>query len=417
MAPALGKQVMALGLPGVALQREYRRYYPLGEVAAHVVGFTNIDDIGQEGLELAYNDWLRGTPGGKRVIKDRLGRIVEDVESISEPRPGKNLTLSIDRRIQYLAYRELKRAVQRHHARSGTAVVLDARTGEVLAMVNQPSYNPNNRRDLDSSALRNRAATDVFEPGSTIKPFTIAAALESGKYTPTTPVDASPGWYRVGGGTVRDVHNYGHIDVTTVITKSSNVGASRIALSLPSQTLWKMFSRVGLGQTTASGFPGESSGLLTHYSTWHPLDHATMAFGYGLSVTALQLAHAYTALAADGMLRPISFLRQDPHTAGKGTRVMSAQTARAVRKMMETVVAPGGTAPKAQVAGYRVAGKTGTVKKVGAHGYTERPLSGGLRRHCPGKRAAPGDGGQDRRAARAVNTTAAWWRRRCSSGS
>ncbi len=366
--PDVAAQIAALDVPGVFLQREYRRYYPAGEVASHVVGMTDIDDRGQEGVELAFNDWLSGQPGAKRVIKDRLGRIVEDVESIRPTRPGKDLTLSLDRRLQYLAYRELKSAVQEHNARSGSVVVLDVRTGEVLAMVNQPSYNANNRRRMRSGQYRrNRAVTDVFEPGSTIKPFTIAAALESGKYHPNTPVDCSPGYLHVGRNLVRDVHNYGPLDVTGVITHSSNVGASKIALSIEPERMWSMFSRVGFGTLTASGFPGESGGLLTHYHRWHDIERATLSFGYGLSVTPLQLTQAYATIADGGILRPVSFLRRDKAPAGQ--RVMSAKIADQVRAMLETVVSAEGTGTRAEVAGYRVAGKTGTVHKVGAGGY------------------------------------------------
>lgn len=370
VTPSVAERVLALAIPGVASQREYRRYYPNGEVAAHVIGFTNVDDIGQEGLELAYNDWLRGTPGGKRVIKDRLGRIVENLGSISEPHPGKDLVLSIDQRIQYLAYRELKSAVHRHRAKSGSAVILDARSGEVLAMVNQPSFNPNNRNG-DRAGYRNRAVTDLFEPGSSVKPFTIAAALESGRYTPDTIVDTAPGRFRVTGGTVRDTRNYGRIDVTTVLTKSSNVGASKIAMALEPEQLWQVFDAVGLGRSTMSGFPGERPGRLTHASRWRPIERATHAFGYGLSVTALQLAQAYAVLAADGVQRPISFVRLDPAQYPAGHRALGADTARVVRGMLETVVQDGGTGTRARVPGYTVAGKTGTVKKVGPDGYSE----------------------------------------------
>lgn len=371
VTPETARKVLALNIPGVATQREYRRYYPVGEVAAHVIGFTNIDDVGQEGLELAYNEWLRGTPGGKRVIKDRLGRVVENLGSISEPHPGKDLVLSLDQRIQYLAYRELKSAVRRHRALSGSAVVLDARTGEVLAMVNQPAFNPNNRSGLQAGAQRNRAVTDLFEPGSSVKPFTVAAALESGGYGANTAIDTGPGYLRVAGGTVRDIRNYGRIDLTTVITKSSNVGASKIAMALDPSELWGVFDQVGLGRSTLSGFPGEKSGLLNHFSRWQPIDRATFAFGYGLSVTALQLAQAYAVLAADGVQRPISFVRLDDAQVPAGRRVLRADTARAVRTMMETVVHADGTGPRARVPGYRVAGKTGTVKKVGPNGYSE----------------------------------------------
>jgi len=367
--PDLGQQVMALNIPGIFLQREYQRYYPAGEVAAHVIGFTDVDDRGQEGVELAYNDWLHGTAGSKRVLKDRLGRIVEDVERLAAASPGRNLRLSIDLRLQYLAYRSLKTAVHLHRARSGSVVILDARTGEILAMVNQPSYNPNNRGHMRSDHLRNRALTDVFEPGSTVKPFTIAAALESGKYRPNSVIDTSPGYYRVGRNSVRDVVNYGAIDVTTVIQKSSNVGASKIALSLEPERLWSMFSQVGFGALTGCGFPGEVSGLLTDYWRWHDFERATLSFGYGLSVTTLQLAHAYSTLAAGGRLRPLSLLsvKQPP----EGKAVMSGRTAAQVLAMMETVISAKGTGKLAHVRGYRVAGKTGTVQKNGVDGYSD----------------------------------------------
>ena len=368
VSPGLAEQVKALQVPGVALQKEYRRYYPAGEVAAHVVGFTNIDDVGQEGLELAFGDWLRGEPGAKRVIMDGQRHIIEDVESIRQPRAGQDLTLSIDRRIQYLAYRELKAGLAEHKARSASAVIIDVQRGEVLAMVNQPSYNPNNRHRLRSSHLRNRAVTDVFEPGSTLKPFTVAAALESGRYHPSTPIETAPGWYQVGVNTVRDVHDYGLLDVSGVISKSSNVGVSKIALSLPPEDLWSLLSRVGFGAETGSGFPGESSGLLAHYRRWRDIETATLSFGYGMSATPLQLAQAYVVLANDGIYRPISFLLRDEIPPGQ--RVLSSQVARQVMDMLEEAVGPEGTAPAARVAGYRVAGKTGTVHKSVAGGYS-----------------------------------------------
>ncbi|MCW9088863.1 MAG: penicillin-binding transpeptidase domain-containing protein [Gammaproteobacteria bacterium] len=369
--PDQAERVMALRIPGVSLQPEYRRYYPMGEVAAHVLGFTNIDDVGQEGIELMLDQTLRGTPGSKRVLRDRLGRIVENVESIHEPRPGDNLQLSIDRRIQYLAYRELKAAVNRHRASSGSAVVLDVTTGEVLAMVNQPAYNPNNRSDLDSSRFRNRAVTDVFEPGSTMKPFTISAALESGKYRPKTPVDTHPGLLRLSGYTIRDSRDYGLIDVSTVIQKSSNVGASRIALSLEPQRLWDVFSRFGFGYDSGSGFPGEAAGLLNAYQEWRDVEQATVSYGYGLSVSTLQLAHAYATLAADGQQRPVSLLKLKSDNLPKSRQSIDPAIARAVRGMLELAVQKGGTGTRAQIAGYRVAGKTGTVRKAGVGGYSE----------------------------------------------
>lgn len=371
ITPELAQQVMALEIPGVSLQREYRRYYPAGEVFAHVVGFTNIDDAGQEGMELLYDDWLKGTPGSKRVIKDRLGRIVENVESISEPRPGQDLRLALDRRIQYLAYRELKAVVQRSQARAGSAVVLDVASGEVLAMVNQPAYNPNNRKGLSSERLRNRAVTDVFEPGSTIKPFTVAAALESGKFRPDTVIDTGNGFLRVNSRlTVRDVRNYGRIDVSRVIQKSSNVGAATMALAIEPQQLWSMFSRLGFGTMTASAFPGEASGLLTDFSRWRETERATLSYGYGLSVTALQLAQAYAALAADGRMHSVTLLP----VAGEvpeSHQVMRPQIAQQVRAMLELAVEKDGTGSRAAVPGYRVGGKTGTARKITTGGYSE----------------------------------------------
>ncbi len=369
--PELGEQVMALGIPGVSLQREYRRYYPTSEVCAHVVGFTNVDDSGQEGIELMLDNALRGEPGAKRVIKDRLGRVIENVESINDPRPGHDVRVSIDRRLQYLAYRELKAAVMRNHAHAGSAVIVDVKTGEVLAAVNQPAYNPNNREDMAGSRYRNRAVTDVFEPGSTVKPFTIAMALESGKYRPDTMINTTPGTLKLASYTIRDVHNLGMIDVSTVIQKSSNVGASLIALSLDSKSLWDAFTHVGFGYGTGSGFPGEASGLLKHYRDWRPVEHATISYGYGLSVTALQLAQAYTVLAGDGHLRPVTFMPREPNEIPEGVAAFKPETMKTVRTMLEGVIHDGGTGTLARVPGYRVAGKTGTVRKIGPNGYSE----------------------------------------------
>jgi cell division protein FtsI (penicillin-binding protein 3) len=368
LSPVLAGQVAALKIPGVYLQREYRRYYPGGEVAAQIVGFTNIDDLGQEGLELAYEDWLGGEPGAKRVIKDGKHHIIEDVESISRPRPGKDLRLSVDRRIQYLAYRELKAVMKEHKARAATAVVLDVKSGEVLAMVNQPSFNPNNRQQLRRSHMRNRAVTDVFEPGSTMKPFIAAAALQSGRFQPGTPVSTSPGWYRVGVNTVRDVHDYGQLDVTGVIRKSSNVGISKIALTLPAEDIWTLLTDLGFGAQTYSGFPGEASGLLSYHGGWNEIETATLAYGYGISVTALQLAQAYGVLATDGIKRSVTFLHEGD--VSEERRIMPAETALQVRAMLEQATGPDGTAPQARIAGYRVAGKTGTVKKPAPGGYS-----------------------------------------------
>jgi len=372
--PDQADRVAALKLPGVYLQPEYRRYYPAGEVAAHLVGFTNVDDEGQEGLELAYEEWLSGEPGAKRVIMDGQRNIVENVENIRSARPGKQLQLSIDRRIQYLAYRELMSAVRQNRARSGTMVVLDAGSGEVLAMVNLPSFNPNNLRRLKAAGLRNRALTDVFEPGSTMKPFVIATALQSGHYDAGTLIDTSPGTFRIGRHTIRDMHDYGILDLTGVIRKSSNVAASKIALALDPEELWKRLSGAGFGLSTGSGFPGEADGYLSSYHRWHDIQRATLSYGYGLSVTAMQLAEAYSVFANDGARMPVTLLKRDQGVAA--TAVFTPWVARAVRTMMESVVQDGGTAPKAAVDGYRVAGKTGTVHKSEAGGYaSDRYLS------------------------------------------
>jgi cell division protein FtsI (penicillin-binding protein 3) len=367
--PEVAQKVQELELTGVRLETEYRRFYPSGEVTAHILGFTDWADRGQEGLELAYEPWLSGTPGLKRVIQDGKGRVVENVENIQSPRPGKDLTLSIDRRLQFLAYRELKAAVNKHRARSGSAVILDAKTGEILAMVNRPSYNPNGKRDNRGGRLRNRAVTDVFEPGSTVKPFTVAAALEQGRFSSDTPIDVNPGQLRVGSYLVRDHRNYGMIDVATVLRKSSNVGASKIALSMKPETLWKFYARIGFGENTESHFPGESGGRLPHFSDWSPFEQATLSFGYGLSVTPLQLAGAYAVLANGGMKLPLSLMKLD--AAPRGERVMRRSTAQAVVKMLEGVVDREGTAPLAAISGYRVAGKTGTAKKSVSGGYAE----------------------------------------------
>jgi cell division protein FtsI (penicillin-binding protein 3) len=369
VAPDLAERVMALDIDGVALQREYRRYYPLGPVAGHVIGFTNVDDQGQEGVELAYDSWLRAVPGEKRVLRDLQGKAVEVEESVTLPEPGKDLVLSLDRRIQYLAYRELKAAVTANHARAGSAVVVDARTGEVLALVNEPDFNPNNRANLRSQVFRDRAVTDLFEPGSTMKPFTIAAALESGRYTPTTLVDTSGGSLTVNGRTIRDVHSYGTLTVAGVIEKSSNVGAAKIALSLGRMPHWEMLRRVGFGEETGVHLPGETSGLLNPPGKWVPIDQATIAYGYGISVTPVQLARAYCALANGGTEYPLTLAKVT--TPPVGVRVMSDVTARRIQAMLELAVSSEGTGAAAQVPDYRIAGKTGTVRKLTAHGYSE----------------------------------------------
>ncbi|HEY8508879.1 MAG TPA: penicillin-binding transpeptidase domain-containing protein [Steroidobacteraceae bacterium] len=372
--PAEAQKIKALGIPGVYLMREYRRYYPAGEVAGHILGFTNIDDAGQEGLELAFDHWLAGEDGAKRVIQDRYGRSV-DVDSVRPVRPGRDLVLSIDLRIQYLAYRELKSAIRRHRARAGSVVVLDVTTGEVLAMVNQPAYNPNNRADIAPKTYRNRAATDIFEPGSVVKPFVVAAGLSSGKYTEHSIIDTSPGFYKVGAHVFEDEHgSLGAIDLATILARSSNVGMARLALSLEPQQMWTTLHQLGFGQVTMSGYPGESAGLLSHYSHWRPIGIATMSRGYGISVTPLQLASAYATVGAYGVRRPVSFLRVDEPPQGQ--RALSPEVCRAVLRMLERVIAAEGTGRRAAIPGYRVSGKTGTAWKAMAGGYaTDRYMS------------------------------------------
>ncbi len=369
MNPADAAAVEQRKFPGVYLLREYRRYYPVGEVAGHLIGFTNIDDVGQEGLELAFDHWMAGTPGKKKVLKDRYGHVVEDVESIESPKPGRNLVTSIDLRIQYLAYRELKSAMQQHKAVSGSVVVLDVLTGEVLAMANQPSYNPNDRSQFIASRYRNRSITDIFEPGSSFKPLIIAAALESGQYQPDSRVNTSPGRISVGSKVIEDSENLGRIDLTTILVRSSNVGATMVAMTLKPSLLWEVLSNFGIGRLTSSGFPGESAGLLSYYENWRPISQATLAYGYGLSLTPLQLAQAYAAIGAGGLRRPVSLLRIDSPPIAR--RVVREETAQAVLGMLETVTGPTGSGRKAAVAGYRVAGKTGTARKSAAGGYVD----------------------------------------------
>lgn len=369
MSPHKAAEVLALDLNGVYGLTEYHRYFPAGEVAAHIVGFTDIDENGQEGIELAYDDLLQGHHGKKRVIKDLHGRVVKDIGLIESAEPGEDLTLSIDLRAQYLAYKELLTAVNEYKAAAGSVVAVDIDTGEILAMANQPSYNPNNRSRKDVPNFRNRAVTDVFEPGSTVKPFTIAAALESGKWKANSYVDTSPGFVKVGRKRIRDMSNYGVIPVTKIITKSSNVGASKLALSLDPDSISNMFRRVGLGEATGIGFPGESVGIMPFKERWRPIEVATLSYGYGLSVTSLQLAQAYAVIGSGGLKKPLSLLKVE-HSP-KGQRVLSEDVADSVLAMLETVTAKGGTAKKARVPGYRVAGKTGTVHKVSAMGYED----------------------------------------------
>ncbi|HEV8018445.1 MAG TPA: penicillin-binding transpeptidase domain-containing protein [Steroidobacteraceae bacterium] len=366
--PAEAAQIKALGIPGVYTSREYRRYYPAGEVTGHLLGFTNVDDAGQEGLELAFDHWLAGEDGAKRVIQDRYGRIVQNVESIRPAREGRDLVLSIDLRIQYLAYRELKAAIRDQRARAGSVVVLDVASGEVLAMVNQPAYNPNDRDQIEASVYRNRAATDIFEPGSSIKPFFVAAGLVSGKYDRRSIIDTAPGYFKVGAKIFEDEHNLGAIDIATVLAKSSNVGMAHIALTLPPQEIWTTLTWLGFGQVTTSGYPGESAGLLPAYSQWRPIGIVTMSHGYGLSVTPLQLAHAYATLGAFGVVRPVSFLRLE--TPPPGQQKLPTAVCRELLGMLESVVAAEGTGKLAAIPGYRVSGKTGTAWKATAGGYS-----------------------------------------------
>ena len=366
--PELAAKVMDLRIPGIYQEQEFRRYYPAGEVTAHLVGFTGRDNNGQEGLELAYQDWLTGKPGSRRVIRNRLGQIIEDVGSGRAPQQGKDLTLSIDAKLQYLAYRELKAAVDANKAKGGALVAIDALTGEVLALVNQPDFNPNNRGNVTGAKTRNRTVTDTFEPGSTLKPFTIAVGLESGKYHPDTLIETAAGQLTIGPATIRDAHPDGNLTLAQVIQKSSNVGAAKVALSLPAESMWKMFNGIGFGQQPKTGFPGEATGKLRPYKTWRPIEQATMSYGHGISVSLLQLARAYTIFANGGELRDLSFVKNS--VPGPVRPVISAETARAVRAMLELVTQPGGTAPRAAVPGYRVAGKTGTAHKQEGKGYS-----------------------------------------------
>jgi cell division protein FtsI (penicillin-binding protein 3) len=375
LPPEQAAKVVELNIPGVFLRREYRRFYPAAEELAHVIGITDINDEGQEALELAFEERLSGKPGFRRVIKDRKGRIVEDVESIRAPQHGERITLTINAKIQHLAFRELQKAMATHRAKAGGIVVLDALTGEVLAMANFPTYNPNQRGSVDRARMRNRTVTDLFEPGSTLKPFTVATALEAGVVTPATVIDTAPGQLTIGKATIHDAHPSGALTVAQVIQKSSNVGSAKLALRLPPEKMWNVFSSVGFGTQPQSGFPGEVSGRLRAHENWKPIEQATMSYGHGISVSLLQLARAYTIFASDGELKSPVLIKRDStqvSTQVNGTdakRVISKETAQAVRKMLEMAVQPGGTAPQAQVVGYRVAGKTGTAHKLEGRGY------------------------------------------------
>ncbi len=367
IAPEIADRVAQMRIPGLFQTREYRRYYPGGEVMAHVLGFTGADDFGQEGIELAFQKHLAGASGSRRVIRDRLGQIIEDGKSIRAAQEGRDLALALDAKIQSLAFVQLKTAIEHHKARAGGIVVIDIATGEVLALCNLPTYNPNNRARLSGAQLRNRAVTDLFEPGSTLKPFTVATALESGRVTPDSMIDTAPGRLSIGPATIRDAHPSGMLSVTQVIQKSSNVGAAKIALGLPPEAMWTMFQKIGLGASPGLGFPGEANGKLRPHRSWRPIEQATMSYGHGISLSLIQLARAYSVFARDGELVPLSLLKTSAPPVA--LEVMSAHTARAVRHMLELAVGPGGTAPRAQIIGYRVAGKTGTAHKLEGGGY------------------------------------------------
>ncbi|MGZ5101651.1 MAG: peptidoglycan D,D-transpeptidase FtsI family protein [Usitatibacter sp.] len=369
ISPDQATKVMALRTPGVFQQREFRRYYPAGEVMAHVVGFTGVEDNGQEGIELAAQQRLAGVPGSRKVIKDRKGRIVEDVESLRAPRDGQEVTLSLDQRLQFLAHRELKAAVEANRAKGGSMVILDAKSGEVLALVNQPDYNPNNRANVTGRQTRNRSVTDVFEPGSTMKPFTIAAALDSGIVTPSTTIQTGTVPMTLGGWTISDSHPNGLLTVAQIIQKSSNIGAAKIQLQMPAERMGTLYRELGFGAAPQTGFPGEAKGILRPWAQWRPIEQATMSYGHGISVSLLQVARAYTVFTNEGQLLPLSLMRQESQPIGK--QIYSKNTVNEVNRMMEMAVMPGGTAPRAQVPGYRVAGKTGTAHKAESGGYAE----------------------------------------------
>lgn len=360
--PSVTEKIVDLNVPGIFLESESKRYYPERDIAAHVLGFTDFKDNGQEGVERGWESTLAGELGSRRVIKDNKGRIIEDVENIRMPKQGQDIVLSLDRRIQYLAHRELKRAFEVHQAASGSIVVLDAQTGEVLALTNLPAYNPNRRSTISDERIRNRALVDVYEPGSTLKPFSVAIAIETGLVSPDTVLQTAPGTFKIGRSIIRDVSDKGDLTVAEVIQTSSNVGTAKIALSLPPQTLWEMLNRSGFGVSTGSGFPGEANGRLRPYNTWRPIEQATLSYGHGMSVSLMQLARAYTLFTTGGQLMPVSLIKQDMSVMGQ--QVISRETALAVSNMLELVTQPGGTAPLAQINGYRVAGKTGTAHKL-----------------------------------------------------
>lgn len=362
--------ILKLGIKGIQTRKEYKRYYPEGEVMSHIVGFTNVEDIGQEGMELASQKVLSGTTGSRRVIKDRLGNIVEDLRAIKEPRDGSDLVLSIDSSIQYIAYKQLREAVMLHKAKAGAVVVLDTHSGEVLALANLPSYNPNDRSQLKGVSLRNRALTDTYEPGSTLKPFTVALALEKGKVTPQTKIQTAPGKMVIGDATIGDAHAHGLLSVSQVIEKSSNVGTAKLALDMKAKEMWEMFTALGFGQQPEFGFPGTTAGRVRPYKSWRPVEQATMSYGHGISVSLMQVARSYMIFARNGDMVPLSLARVDDMPVGQ--QIISEKTAKAVRNMLEMAAGPGGTAPRSQVPGYRVAGKTGTTHKIEGGKYVNK---------------------------------------------
>ena len=374
VSPETGERIAALKLPGIHQEKEYRRFYPTGDMTAHVVGFTGVDDKGLEGVELAFQPSLLGRPGNRTVIRDRRGNIIEDVGATRPPQDGKEIRLSIDSKIQYLAYSQLKAAIDHHKAKAGGAVVIDARNGEILALVNWPAYNPNNRQKLSGAQLRNRAITDTYEPGSVMKPFIAALALDRGKLSFNSLIDTAPGRMTIGRATISDTKPHDKLTVAEVIQKSSNIGTAKIALGFPAQDMWEMFDKLGFGQEPNLGFPGEVSGRLRPWKSWRPIEQATMSYGHGISVSLIQMARAYTVFANDGELMPLSLLRVD-ETPVRGVRVFSQQTMRELRLMLEMAVQPEGTAPRARVAGYRVGGKTGTAYKIEGGVYARKYIS------------------------------------------
>lgn len=361
LSPEKADKIAALNIKGLYFKHEFYRYYPSRELAAHILGFTDVDGRGQEGMELAWQDMLTGEDGKRRVIKDRIGRIVEDVEQIQSPKPGQDVVLSIDSKIQYLAYRELAHAVKAQHAKAGSIVALDVQTGEVLAMANYPAFNPNQRASMNNEVIRNRVLVDTFEPGSTLKPFVVAVAMETGRIRPNTLMETAGGKLKIGRAVIHDVRDKGNLTVSQVIQTSSNVGAAKIALLLPPKTFWEMLNRSGFGTETGIGFPGEASGRLRAYDTWRPIEQATMSYGHGISASLMQLARAYTLFATDGELKPVTLLKRDMPAVGQ--QVISRETAQSVREMLELAVQPEGTGNNARISGYRIAGKTGTAHK------------------------------------------------------